>query len=63
MTYPRSAALIAVLDELEEMDARQNVRSIGYNADARNERVDSRIIGGPDSELIPPGRGRSVHGE
>ena len=38
-------------------------RAFGYTADTRNERVDSRIIGGPDSVLIPPGRGRcSIRG-
>jgi len=31
-----------------------------YTSDARNERADTRINDGPASELIPPGRGRSV---
>lgn len=34
-------------------------RADGYNAVARNERADSRIIDGPGLELIPSGRGRS----
>jgi hypothetical protein len=31
-----------------------------YHVNARNESADIRIIDGPASELIPPGRGRSV---
>ena len=64
MTYTISPTLASVLRQLEEcMDGeRQNrtsVRPNGYTADTRNERVISRIIGGPASVLIPPESGRS----
>jgi hypothetical protein len=71
MTYPRSAALIAVLDELEEMDARQNACSIRYNGVNANtagdssgaeNRIDSTIA--PADQLSPGSVGvsRNIEG-
>ena len=38
---------------------RRAIEQTVYTAATSNEDVDSRIIGGPASVLIPPGRGRS----
>lgn len=58
---PLSAATRSVMDELEELRRERDARiaQMFYTAAARNERAASRIIDGPASELIPPGRGRS----
>lgn len=44
---------------VERTDGQRATDQTFYTAAARNERADSRIIGGPASVLIPPGRGRS----
>jgi len=61
MTYVLSPATRAVLKALEELrHSGSGIEQTIYTTDAVNEAVDSRIIDGPASELIPPGRGRST---
>ena len=57
--YLTSPAQRAVLDELRRLESARDERENGYTAVAWNEHVDSRIIDGPASELIPLERGRS----
>lgn len=61
MTLTRSPKVAAVDREMTEAARlRRFLDEVeGYTDVARNERVGIRIIDGPASELIPPGRGRS----
>ena len=65
MTYELGPTLRGVLRDLEEIrrERAKGIEQTTYTVDTRNERADSRITSGPDSELIPPGRGRLLHGE